>query len=241
MILPEHVLEVEGLLKELKDERANILSLLTTENSKKIEGDEDEGKDDYIPDHKDYEKMWLSLYRAEKRKNNVQDNSWVLDFLDAVIAAKDLPKYVYQTNKQRKKLTSDIFAATQKLKNIYKDNNYNAPLISDNNDYFSHGFTSHNNSSKNSNISISEVLDFYASSLADDITYADRIRVDDDIESRIFIRRLGLRNSSVYGQPLNASVGMVSWAVFGRYYPAHSVHGIVNQDFKGYTAEYEDE
>lgn len=225
MAYPAPVIEAKKYLEDKSDVRLGIMKLLM--------GAREGKKNDIALNNVEHEKMWKALFSAEKRRQNTDNNEWVFAFINDVISAKNMPAYIYQSNEDRKRLVEDIFKYTKFLKRIYQNNHYDHRAIL-NDRYLTHGFKSHDTDRGNPKVSVSDVLDFYAESLASEIGYADRIRVDCDIESRIFVQNVGKRNIFCYGQPLNETVGIVSWAIYGRFYTPSSVTEIINRDFKGY-------
>ncbi len=224
MKFPEHVLEAYEQLKKSNDDRVSTMALLITPR---------DSDSDICPILIDYKKMWRTLYKAESERKNVSNNMWVFSFLDAVTAAKSLPEYVYMNGESRITLLSRINESTKKLQKIYTSNKYDQNLIL-NDGFFSHGFSSideHGNTrNAHEKISIVDVLEFFANSLMDDITLADRlVQAGRDVESRMFIRHLAKRNVHRYGKPLNGVVGISSWCIYGQYYPPSTVSNALNR------------
>ena len=117
--LPKHVEETIEALEKTKDPRSQTIVSLT--QPRQIEESWDKKKD--YPVEQNSEAMWVTIERHERRNgNDFANNQWVLDFLDDVIDAQELPKYMYLKNEDRVELMVKVNALAAELSDIFSVN-----------------------------------------------------------------------------------------------------------------------
>ena len=126
MSFPKEVIETIALLEETRDDRLPTLYTLT-EPREISEASDPDG--DFL-DEQNYFDMWATLSKHEQRRDNTnENNTWVLSFLDDVIACQKLPEYFYMKNPRRLKLITKINELTNELSEKLNKNLYVLSLI----------------------------------------------------------------------------------------------------------------
>lgn len=234
---PEHVIQTANDLKKANDPR--LVTIQKLMQPRKIdENDENwDSKRDY-PVLDDYQRMWRSIERKEKKlKGELLDNEWVLDFLDDIIAAQKLPKYMYMQDEKRLELINNINALTKELGKIFEENTTDVSLClkkatsrkklklhrkSNTMDLLDYG--------QISRIDMTQTLKQYTRSLIIEIASTESLTKDSKgIEERMFAVALVKRNNFLYSLPLNEVVALCIWAIYGRNNAPSTIRNIVRR------------
>lgn len=225
MAFHRHVLDIKGHISKSKDERSEIMRALT------------EPKEPAYLEY--YEAMWESLFRAEQENNDNLDNEWVVNFLDKVAAARNLPPYFYISGAQRNALMNKIRKHTEALEKIYTNQLFNQNLISNDGQFF-HGFYNYEISEdangekietkSRPKVSVVDALQFFAERAEDAINEsAHRGKTGKNVEAVRFIRILGERNNERYGRPLNSVLQTAALAVYDVEYLESDISNLLNR------------
>lgn len=232
--LPKQVLETISFLESSNDPRLSTIYLLIT--PREIKEDWDPNRD--YPSDKAYEDMWQSIKRHEEKiRRELSTNEWVLDFIDDVIAAQELPQYLYLKNEKRLELIVKMDALTKELVDLYTQNSSflnvrlkNALQRKDLN-------ISENKNSLNflrldqvSGSDMAQILNSYTTSLINDIGSAEFLTKDSKgVEERMFAFALVKRNEFLYEMPLHETVATAMWAIYGRNNAESTISNIVKR------------
>lgn len=234
MKLPKQVLEVASFLKETNDPRFQTMYALIT--PKEIKEDWDNEKD--YPDDIDYEDMWDSLKKQEENiRGELPTSDWVYDFLNDVIAAQRLPKYIYADIEKRIALITELDALTRNLGKIYSENGsfFDARMKQ----YLRReGYAAQENKTLFGTLNVdaisgdemAQALSLYTESLIKDIGLAQPLTKDSKgVEERMFAVALVKRNECLYGTKLNKVVATAMWALFGTRHKEGGIRNIVRR------------
>lgn len=215
MGLPKHVLEAATVLEKTKDYRLQTLCNLT--QPREIKEDWDDKKD--YPVERNYKDMWNTIERHERKNgNDLASNQWVLDFLDDVIDAQKLPKYMCLANDERIDLIMKINSLTTELYDIFlaNKNNINPRIkkaLDRKNLKIKKSFTNQLSLEK---IDIMSALNFHSEFLIKEISSAESLtQQSKGIEYRMFLTALARRNMLLYNKKLLEVVSTAGWAIFG--------------------------
>lgn len=216
MKLPSHVNEAKAHLEKTNDNRLKIMRTLTES--------EDLAYEEY------YEEMWKSVFRAEKKYSS-SDSEWVLLFLNSVMVAMEEKPYYSLNREGREQLLRDIKNHTRELKKIYQDSGLDQPFLSYDPQFlnlFDDDGSLITEGDLLPSIGITDALNFYEDFANEEIKgFLQKGKLVKRYRSNRFIRELGKRNLSRYGQPLLNALRHSAFAIYGDLYSEPDVHTLI--------------
>lgn len=195
----------------------------------------------------DLEKMWKSIERAAQKTQALDDNLWVICFIESVFNAATLPPFFYMSEAERKETILKIERLTKDLSATLQQNNLDFHLIHNDGKIFN-GFSfyegyGHSNrariDSKNVNkLKMSDLLSDLAAECTEEISYAHTSgKAGARVNETRFIRALGKANKESYRSPLNAVIAIAVLAIYGTIYSESDIANILNRNSKNEDPE----
>lgn len=216
-----HVDEAKSWLKQVSDGRLEMMCILTEPD--------DSAYGEY------YEKMWQTLFNAEKKYCGVKDSQWVLLFLDDVIECMEEKPHFYMNGEVRSELLQNIQVHTEILKRLYNDSGLNECLISNEGQFFG-GFDAYDErgniiaeNGERPKVGIVDVLDFFNDFANEEVSEnAQEGKIVERCKSNRFVRSLGRRNKSRYGTPLQQVLINAAFAIYNENYSEPDISNLLN-------------